>query len=108
PSAGDGWAWWSDELDRWRAVAPADALVGGSSHCVVAFEGGFVAGGAGADGRFGIWTSADGRRWTASAPAGDPAGIALDLAADGPWIVAVGPPFEGGSGFAVWIGAATP
>ena len=111
PSAGDGWGWWSEAPDRWNTVTAADALVGGAARCGVAFEGGFVAGGAGADGRFGIWTTADGRRWTASAasaPAGDPAGIVLDLAVDGPRIVAVGPPFGGGSGFAVWIGATAP
>ncbi len=108
PSAGDGWAWWSDTLDAWTTVRPADALAGGASRTVVPIDGGFAAGGAGADGRFGIWTTTDGRRWTASPLVEGPVGIVADLAADGPRIVAVGSPFDGGSGFAVWIGSTTP
>jgi hypothetical protein len=106
PSEGDGWAWWSDTADQWNTVRPADALVGGASRTVAAFGGGFVAGGAGAAGLFGIWTTADGRHWTAAAHESGPVGIVGDLASDGTRIVAVGSPFDGGSGFAVWIGAA--
>jgi hypothetical protein len=108
PSAGDGWAWWSDEPDGWNTVHPADALAGGASRSVVAFHAGFAAGGAGSDGRFGIWTTTDGHRWTASPPVGGPGAIVADLAADGSRIVAVGSPFDGGTGFAVWIGSAAP
>lgn len=108
PSAGDGWAWWSDEPDGWNTVHPADALAGGASRSVVAFQAGFAAGGAGSDGRFGIWTTTDGHRWTASPLVGGPVGIVADLAADGSRIVAVGSPFDGGTGFAVWIGSAAP
>jgi hypothetical protein len=108
PSAGDGWAWWSDEPQSWATVRPADALTGGASRTVVAIAGGFAAGGAGADGRFGIWTTTDGRRWTASPQVGGPVGVVTDLAADGPRIVAVGSPFEGEIGFAVWIGTTAP
>ena len=108
PSAGDGWAWWSDEPDAWNTVRPADALVGGASRTVVPIETGFAAGGAGADGRFGIWTTTDGQRWTASPLVSGPVGIVADLAADGSRIVAVGSPFDGGTGFAVWIGSAAP
>ena len=108
PSAGDGWAWWSDEPAAWSTVRPVDALAGGASRTVVAIEGGFAAGGAGADGRFGIWTTADGHRWSASPLVGGPVGIVADLAADGRRIVAVGSPFDGGSGFAVWIGSTAP
>ena len=88
-------------------MRPADALAGGASRTVASFGGGFVAGGAGAAGLFGIWTTADGRHWTASVHASGPVGIVGDLASDGTRIVAVGSPFDGGSGFAVWIGAAT-
>jgi hypothetical protein len=68
----------------------------------------FVAGGAGADGRFGIWTSTDGHRWTASPQLAGPAGVVTDLAADGPRIVAVGAAADAATGFSVWIGTATP
>jgi hypothetical protein len=74
----------------------------------VAGEGTFVAGGAGADGRFGIWTSTDGLRWTASPQVGGPVGVVTDLAADGRRIVAVGSTADTASSLAVWIGSATP
>jgi hypothetical protein len=108
PHAGDGWAWWYEVSEGWKTLSPADALTSGASRSVVAFGDGFVAGGAGADGRFGIWTTPDGRHWTASPQAAGPTGIVEDLASDGTRIVAVGGPFEGGSGFAIWVGAATP
>ena len=54
-----------------------------------------------------IDTTTDGRHWTA-APAAGPTGVVEDLASDGTRIVAVGSPLEGGSGFAIWIGTATP
>jgi hypothetical protein len=107
PHAGDGWAWRYEAPGGWKTLGPGDALAGGASRSVVAFGDGFVAGGAGADGRFGIWTTADGRHWTA-APAAGPTGVVEDLASDGTRIVAVGSPFEGGSGFAIWVGTATP
>lgn len=108
PSAGDGWAWWSAEPDAWDTVRAADAFVGGASRTVVPMETGFAAGGAGADGRFGIWTTTDGQRWTASPLVGGPLGVVADLAADGTRIVAVGSPFNGGTGFAVWVGSVAP
>src|SRR4029077_10634316 len=97
PHAGDGWAWWYEVSEGWRTLGPADALTGGASRSVVAFGVGFVAGGAGADGRFGVWTTADGRRWPASPQTAGPTGIVEDLASDGTRIVGVGNPFEGGS-----------
>lgn len=108
PSAGDGWAWWSHVPEVWNTVPPADALPGGASRTVVATGDAFVAGGAGADGRFGIWTSTDGHRWTASPQADGPMGIVTDLAADGPRIVAVGSTTDAVSGLAVWVATATP
>ncbi len=92
----------------WNTVPPADALPGGASRTVVATGDAFVAGGAGADGRFGIWTSTDGHRWTASPQDGGPVGVVTDLAADGPRIVAVGAAADAASSLAVWIGTATP
>jgi hypothetical protein len=68
----------------------------------------FVAGGAEADGRFGIWTSTDGLRWTASPQDGGPVGVVTDLAAHGARIVAVGSTADAASSLAVWIGTATP
>lgn len=108
PSAGDGWAWWSRVPEVWNTVPPADALPGGASRTVVASGSTFVAGGAGADGRFGIWTSTDGHRWTASPQVAGPAGVVTDLAADGPRVVAVGVADTAAAGFSVWIGTATP
>ncbi len=108
PSEGDGWAWWSGEPGAWNTVPAVDALVGGASRTVAAIKGGYAAGGAGADGRFGIWTTVDGHRWTASPLVGGPVGVVTDLAADGPRIVAVGSPIEGATGFSVWIGSTTP
>jgi len=104
PHAGDGWAWWYEAPEGWKTLGTGDALTGGASRSVVAFGDVFAAGGAGVDGRFGIWTTADGRHWTASPQAAGPSGIVEDLAADGTRIVAVGSPFEGGSGFAIWVG----
>ena len=108
PSAGDGWAWRRGGPNQWTTLGPADALTGGASRTVVDFGTGFVAGGAGPDGVFGVWTTADGRHWTAAASTTGPTGIVQDLAADGDRIVAVGPPFDGGSGFAIWIGTPVP
>jgi hypothetical protein len=108
PSAGDGWAWWSHVPEVWNTVPSAAALPGGASRTVVASGNVFVAGGAGSDGRFGIWTSTDGHRWTASPQVAGPAGVVVDLAADGSRIVAVGPAADADNGFMVWIGAATP
>jgi hypothetical protein len=108
PSAGDGWAWWSQEPEDWNTVPPEDALPGGASRSVVASGDMFVAGGAGADGRVWIWTSMDGQRWTASPQVAGPAGVITDLAADGPRIVAVGSVPDVADGFTIWIGFATP
>ncbi len=107
PSAGDGWAWWSRVPEVWNTVPHADAFPGGASRAVVASDATFVAGGAGSDGRFGIWTSTDGHRWTASPQVAGPAGVVVDLAADGSRIVAVGPAAGAATGFTVWIGAAS-